>query len=87
MDLSGLGNVGKKAKVMVSERALILRINRVLAKDGQALKKARGWNAIQNLGALYVLDTYRNVVLDQHVDLESMAKDHKVMQEFECLAS
>lgn len=65
----------------------MLRINRVLAKDGQALKKARGWNAIQNLGALYVLDTYRNVVVDQHVDLETIAKDHKVLQEFERVAS
>jgi len=60
---------------------------RVLAKDGQALKKARGWNAIQTLGALYVIDTYRNVVVDQHVDLESMAKEYKVMQEFERLAA
>ncbi len=87
MDLSGLENVGKSAQVVVSERALILRLNRVLARDGRVLKKARGWNAIQHLGALYVLDIYRNVVVDQDVDLEDMAKEYRVLQKFERLES
>jgi hypothetical protein len=75
-----------KQKVPISRRALIARINRKLANDGwETLKIARGWNAIHNLGEMYLLDVHRNAVTQTNVDLEDFAKEHGVLQDWEQL--
>ena len=54
--------------------AVVKRINRKLAKNYEKLCKcrenSRRW---YNLGDLYVLDTYRDVVIDTHVEVEKLA--------------
>jgi len=49
--------------VPVSERALIQRINRALAKEGEKLKKARGVRTILSVGDYYILDIQRNFIV------------------------
>lgn len=70
-------------KVAVSERALIGRINRKLARVepwAQKLCKTRpGSMAAHNLGTFYVIDTYRNSIVTSNIeDLEKFARDESV---------
>ena len=62
----------------VSERALVARINRALAKQRQALRRcredARGFN---DLGAYYLLDG--NTVIDTHVNIETLGRKLNVL--------
>ena len=80
-------------KVPVTERALFQRINRKLKQDNQALRTARGfwngpdWYEDTNLGRYYVIDIYRNVVVDHHVDLEGTAREWGALAEWEELKS
>lgn len=81
-------------KVVVSERALIARINRKMVTAepwGKKLCKARkGSMAENNLGTYYVIDTYRNSVIDSRIeDLEKFARDAdvNVMAAWETLES
>ena len=68
----------EQKKVAISERALMARINRKLAKEGQKLCKCReGSRAMSNLGTYHVIDTYKNAVIDWGIeDLEKWTKDH-----------
>jgi len=82
----------KVAKVPVSTRALVQRINRALAADGERLKKTRdrgawGQTAWLDLGDYYVIDLDRNVVVAHHVNLEGEGRKLGVLAEWEALAA
>ena len=62
-------------KKPVSERALMARINRVLAKDGEKLRKSRP-HEVSNLGTYHTINTYRNELAGFFIDdLEKWARD------------
>ena len=81
-----------KQKVGISERALIQRINRKLKSDNQKLCTQRYWRdgsnlyENSNLGRYYVIDVYRNYVVDHHVDIEDMGRKLGVFAPWEELA-
>ena len=70
---------------MVSERALLARVNRSLADSYEMVKKARGAYARQQLGEFYLLDYNRNAIMRQDLDLEDYARELKVLQPYEKL--
>lgn len=71
-------------KTPVSERALVARINRALAKQSEKLrrcrKNARGFN---DLGAYYLLDG--NTVIATHVNIEALGHELNVLGDGETL--
>jgi hypothetical protein len=75
-----------KTKVPVSARALLQRLNRVLAQDDLLLKKARGAGVVQQLGEYYVIDTRVNGVVEKDVDLEAFARKRLAMAAWETLS-
>jgi hypothetical protein len=74
-----------KQKVTVTERALIQRINRKLAKDGEKLRTTRG-HFEPSLGRHYVIDLNRNFVVRKQFDLEELGRQLNVLQPWEDLA-
>lgn len=73
-------------KVVVSQRAVLQRINRKLAKDDRKLCKSRGWRVQSSLGDYYILDTYKNVVTDYRIsnsNIEDMAREMGALREYE----
>lgn len=67
---------------MLSERALCSRINRKLAKNGEILKKRRGkWWVRLKLGDYYLLNVYRNSIVEKHVDPWELGVRLKVVSE------
>ena len=79
----------KGGGVPVTERALIQRINRVLAKQDEMLKVTRGQRARADLGDWYVLDVQRNTVMrsnmSSHLSLEDYGRKLGALQPFEKL--
>jgi hypothetical protein len=79
----------KKQMVSVSQRALIQRINRILAKRGGApgelLRAARGTRARQDLGDYYVVDLLHNRVINTNVDLEEFGREVEALAPYESL--
>lgn len=73
----------KKGKVAVTKKALIQRINRVLRKEDEAVRKSRGWRDIQNFGEYYILETSRNLVLHKDVDIEDLSRTLEVIRSHE----
>ena len=71
--------------VPVSERALIQRINRVLASDDQKVVTTRGARAILDLGYYYVLDWRRNLAVQTDLDLESFGRELGCLKPWERL--
>lgn len=71
--------------VPVSKRALIQRINRRLARDGEKLYATRGRRAFQDLGEFHVIDVDRNFVAQKDVDLEELGRNLKVLSPWEKL--
>lgn len=68
----------------VSERALVARINRALAKQYKKLRRCRmGTQAFNNLGAYYLLDG--NTVIDTHVNIEALGRKLNVLGDGETL--
>ncbi|WP_042264732.1 hypothetical protein [Paraburkholderia heleia] len=59
--------IAKSPTVTVTIRAIMARINRKLAHDGQILKVSRSAAEKQNLGAYHVLDTNTNAVTAYHI--------------------
>jgi hypothetical protein len=71
----------------VTESALIRRINRVLAKKYQAVRRFRvNAQGFDYHGRFYVLDTWRNSPIDTHVDLTVLARMLGVLGFSEVLA-
>jgi hypothetical protein len=81
-----------KQKVAVTERALFQRVNRKLKQNDQKLLTARGfWDGPHfhespDLGRHYIIDTYRNVIVDRHVDLEKYGRELGALAKWEVLA-
>lgn len=63
----------------VTRDALLRRVNRQLRKRGQAL--------ISRRGILYFMNVDRNVQLAERVNLESFARELRVLDRFEKLAA
>jgi hypothetical protein len=74
----------KKAKVPVSTRALIARINRKIAKDGEQLRKMRG-PARMLSPTYYVVDIQHNFVVSEFSDLEGFGRECGVLRAWEAL--
>ena len=51
-----------------AQKVQICRINRILAPDYKKVITSRGSRTIDALGSHYLLDTYRNVILDYRLD-------------------
>lgn len=75
--------MAKHAKVPVTSRALIQRINRAMRKneDDRVVKKTRGRKP--SVGEFYVLNTRGNWVDFPDVDLVELAKEYEVIQPWE----
>jgi hypothetical protein len=69
----------------VSQRALIQRINRVLAKDNQHLKAARGRYWRSSLGDYYIVDPTKNFMVETKVSLEALGRKLDCLQPWERL--
>ena len=70
----------------ISRRALVTRINRALAKQGQALRRCRQssrWHP--DLGDYYAVDLGRNGIVDTHVDLVAKGRELGVLRPSERL--
>ena len=70
----------------VSEHAVIARVNRVLAKDGIAMKKARE-RRVTKLGQFYTVDIQNNFILEKDADLEAKARELGVLARLEAVAA
>jgi hypothetical protein len=72
-------------KKPIAERALLNRINRVLAKQQQVIRTARADSVFgDRLGRYYVIDRACNSV--QPVDIEKLATELGVLADYEELA-
>ncbi len=70
----------------VSKAALLARINRQLAKEGdsgQALKATRGERARQDLGDYYILDFNMNAIMGKDIDPAELARSIGVLKPYE----
>jgi len=76
----------RKQTVPVSERALVQRIGRALAKEGEQLQKARGKKASLELGDYYTVSISRNFVVQKDVDIEKLGRELQVLRPYENLA-
>lgn len=59
--------------VSITHGALVKRINRRLAHDGQRLRTTRGVRMFLDVGDHYVIDVDGNYVVDKFVDVEELA--------------
>ncbi len=75
----------KRQTVPVTERALLQRINRVLANEGKQLQKARGGTARLELGDYYSVNVRRNFVVQKDVDLEELGRKLNSLRPYESL--
>lgn len=64
---------GRESALTSKTKALIKRINRRLARDGQRLRTTRGIQMLLDVGEHYVIDLSRNCVVDKYVDVEQLA--------------
>lgn len=71
----------------VSERSLIGRLNRALAREDEVVivRKTRGDRWRGELGDFYAVDT-RNVITNRHVNPERWARDLGVLREDEVVS-
>ena len=71
----------KKQFIPVTKRALIQRINRLLAKTGEALMIGRGRHA----GSCYVVDVAGNFIVSGDRDIEDLGRELGALRPFERL--
>jgi len=70
-------------KVPVSHRAVLARVNRILAKEGKTFRVSRSQGERSNLGEAYILDTSKNEVVDSRVSLRELADKLGAIKAFE----
>jgi len=75
----------KERKVLISERALIQRLNRALANEHIIVKKSRPRVRYNQLGAFYAIDWQSNFIVDMNIDIEALARKKGVIAEWEAL--
>ena len=69
--------------VIISKRALLQRINRKLAKDGEVMRAARSELSRHLVGDFYVVDTAINGVVEKDVDPAVKARELGVLAAYE----
>jgi hypothetical protein len=72
-----------KTKLKVTARAVLIRMNRVLVKDGLCLKKSIGPRARAEMGEYFVVHGKRGEVVEAHVNLEKFARKHEILKPWE----
>ncbi len=73
-------------KAMITERALLTRINRQLIKEMQQVRKCRiNTSGHGELGDFYAVDLNCNTVTAKHVDLETWGRELGVLAGFEAV--
>jgi len=74
------------SKVLVTPTALLARVNRRLAAEGQVMRKTRPGRSINDLGSYYIIDTSHNVILFKDIDLEAVAQELGAIKGWERVA-
>jgi hypothetical protein len=82
--------MAKRAKeppglIPVSERALLQRINRKLAKSGEMVRKSRTERLRLDVGDYFLVDTNKNAVVGHSVNLEEKGRELGVLSQWERL--
>ena len=72
----------KSNKIPVSERALVARLQRALAKEGERLQKTRTQRARLELGEYFTVGE-SNVVARRGFEIEGFARKMGVLREYE----
>lgn len=72
-----------KKKVPVSQRAIMARIKRALAKEGKALKISRSHMEREHYGDAFVIDLGMTQAVKAHVDLKELALELGVLKAYE----
>jgi cytochrome oxidase assembly protein ShyY1 len=75
----------KKSTVPVTERAVIQRVNRKLALEGQKLRTSRSARSIQDSGRYYIVDLRGNWLARKNVDVEKLARELEVLAGWESI--
>ena len=71
-------------KVCITRQAVIMRVNRKLAKDNRSLKKNRS-KPDNVLGEYFVVDLMRNAVMSRDVDVEELARKIGALKPYESM--
>jgi len=69
--------------MLVSKNAVIARINRNLWHGGGVLEKSRGERVRISIGDYYVLNVNHNFIFRHHVNVEVLARELGVLEEWE----
>jgi hypothetical protein len=72
-----------RPKIVVSERAVVARVNRKLGGEGECIRKHRSG---QWAGQYYQLNVGRNWIVTEHFNLEPFARRLGVLNEWEVLS-
>jgi hypothetical protein len=73
--------------IPVTERAIVARLKRFLARDDFRLVRSRNPETRATAGELFVLDVRENAITeDHHLDLEEFARKMGVLQAYEHLS-
>ena len=75
----------KSAKKPVSEKAVITRIKKKLAVDGESLRRSRSATEKQNFGEWFVVDS-GDVVIAHHCTIKKLAKEMNTIRADEYIA-
>lgn len=70
-------------KIPVKKRAVIARIGRALAKEGQSLRISRSKAEISNFGDAFILDSNSNTVVAHNVSVLALATEMGLIKAFE----
>jgi hypothetical protein len=73
--------------ILLSERALIARINRKLIKEEETLCKTRGERWHSDLGYYYIVNIRFNSVTAAHLDIEKLGRELGLIRDYETLAA
>ena len=76
-------SVPGRRQVPVSMRALVQRINRALAKEGEVLKKLRGVRYRADFGTYYIVNISRNCLETTDVDPVALGQELGVLAAWE----
>ena len=71
-------------KVPVSERNIMRRLNHLLKRENQQIRKAIPGFA--DLGRYYMIDTTKNMVIEQDLDLTALGRKHNLLKPWEEVA-
>ncbi len=70
---------------LVSERAIVQRINRALTKRGQKLIKSKGAHQLATLGEWHIADEGQGGIVAANVSLADLARQEGVLQSWEAI--